>query len=271
MSEDGQQYRPLGGYGKMVNYLAECSRKSGALIQLATIVKEIRWSKGQVEVFDEAGRSYTARKAIITVPVGVWTAEENAKGTVQYAPSLPHKVQAAKQMGFGSVIKVLLQFKDAFWEDEAVEKKCNANTGNFHMAISDMPVPTWWSQLPNRSTLLTGWLSGPQATHMKNDDDEAILLKALLSVSGIFKIDVVSLREKLQWWRVFNWTADPFTRGSYSYSTLYTTNARSVLAEPVENTLFFAGEALYEGPEMGTVEAALNSGMKVSGRIMSGE
>jgi hypothetical protein len=33
--------------------------------------------------------------------------------------------------------------------------------------------------------------------------------------------------------------------------------------------LFFAGEALYEGPEMGTVEAALTSGMKAANQIIA--
>ena len=58
-------------------------------------------------------------------------------------------------------------------------------------------------------------------------------------------------------------------RGSYSYSTLQTTQARSVLIEPIEDTLYFAGEALYEGTEMGTVEAALTSGNKVADIILS--
>jgi monoamine oxidase len=68
---------------------------------------------------------------------------------------------------------------------------------------------------------------------------------------------------------VYNWSADPFTRGSYSYSTPQTADARKIMIEPVQNMLFFAGEALYEGPEMGTVEAALTSGMKAANQIIA--
>jgi monoamine oxidase len=45
-------------------------------------------------------------------------------------------------------------------------------------------------------------------------------------------------------------------------------NARNVLSEPVDNTLFFAGEYLYDGPAMGTVEAALTSGQDIASRII---
>ncbi|MCW3106777.1 MAG: FAD-dependent oxidoreductase, partial [Segetibacter sp.] len=269
MTEDEQQYRPVGGYGNMIQYLSDCSKKAQAIIHLSTVVKEIRWSKGKVEVIDESGRSYTAHKVIITAPLGIWTAEENAKGAILYTPLLPRKTQAAKQMGFGSVIKVLLMFKDNFYENELIKKQRGIDLSTLHMAITDSPIPTWWTQFPDRSSLLTGWLSGPKAEQMKNEDDEAILLSGLNSLNGIFNIDTNYLKENLQWWKVFNWTKDPFTRGSYSYSTLHTAKARKVLMEPVEDTLFFAGEALYDGPEMGTVEAALTSGSEIASKILS--
>jgi len=40
------------------------------------------------------------------------------------------------------------------------------------------------------------------------------------------------------------------------------------LNEPVEKTIFFAGEYLYEGPAMGTVEAALTSGLRTADQII---
>jgi monoamine oxidase len=99
-------------------------------------------------------------------------------------------------------------------------------------------------------------------------DEEVIIEKAVESLSIIFGIGKEKIREQLQSWNVFNWTADPFTRGSYAYSTMETEEARKVLMEPVENTLFFAGEALYDGAEMGTVEAALISGKRVAKEVL---
>jgi monoamine oxidase len=271
LSEDEQQYRPAEGYGKMIEYVSDCCEKAGSIIQLSTVVKEIRWAKGQVEVIDETHHSYTAHKAIITVPLGVLTAEKDRRGAIDFLPALPAKTEAARQMGFGAAIKVLLAFKENLVKDEQIQRQAGIDLNNLSMALSDMPIPTWWTQLPNDSCLLTGWLSGPKAEEIKHKDDETIMQTALESLAGILNVGHDSLKERLQWWKVFNWAIDPFTKGSYSYSTLYTAKARKILMEPVEDTLFFAGEALYEGPEMGTVEAALTSGLDTASKILATE
>jgi monoamine oxidase len=63
-----------------------------------------------------------------------------------------------------------------------------------------------------KTPLLTGWLAGPKAEQLKNSADEVILDKALASLSAIFTIDVNTVQENLQWSKVYNWSADPFTR-----------------------------------------------------------
>jgi hypothetical protein len=60
---------------------------------------------------------------------------------------------------------------------------------------------------------------------------------------------------------------DPFARGAYAYKTIDTLQVIEVLSEPVEDTIYFAGEAYYSGPEMGTVEAALASGESVASKM----
>ncbi|GEO08507.1 hypothetical protein SAE01_10030 [Segetibacter aerophilus] len=268
-SEDEQQYRSIGGYGNLIKWLAEASRKAGTILKLSTIVKEIRWQKGEVEIVDELGETYTAGNALVTVPLGVWTADKDAKGAINYIPKLSAKTEAALQMGFGSVIKILLKFEKGFFKEALLKKQADTDLSNLHMAFSDQSIPTWWTQHPNDTPLLTGWLSGPKADQMKDETDEEILSKSLYSLQEIFQVDIHELKNNLEWSKVFNWTIDPFTKGSYSYSTLHTATARKILLEPVEDTLFFAGEALYDGPEMGTVEAALKSGKDVAAQLLS--
>lgn len=268
MTEDDQQYRPAGGYEKLIQFLADECKKLGVIIELSVVVKEVRWNKGQVEVIDETNHGYVASKLIVTVPLGVWLEAEHEKGAIKYTPTLAHKTDAATQLGFGSVIKILIYFKEAFWESDSLKQRINKDVSNLHMLLSDQPIPTWWTQLPVRSTLLTGWLSGPKAAQMKDLTDDLILQKALDSLSTVFGLEVEDLKEKVLWLQVINWTSDPFTRGSYSYSTINTATARKTLAEPVENTLFFAGEGLYDGPEMGTVEAALISGSETAEKVL---
>ncbi len=70
--------------------------------------------------------------------------------------------------------------------------------------------------------------------------------------------------------RAINWGNDPFARGAYSYATPRTRDAQSALKKPNGDAIFFSGEALYAGPDMGTVEAALASGQETAQTIMTG-
>jgi monoamine oxidase len=267
-TEDEEQYRPKDQYGKMIQFLADEITAAGGLIQLSTAIKEIRWLKDQVEVLDETHHEYVARKVIITVPLGVWTAPEGEKGTITYRPSLLEKTNAAKQMGFGSVVKILMHFKEIFWEEEKIVKNNIKSTKDFSFVFADALIGTWWSQLPEHKPVLTGWVAGPRAKAFNNMDEETIIQQAIESLSIVFNLTPEKIREYLQFCYVFNWTTDPFTRGSYAYTTIDTAAARKILLDPIENTLFFAGEGLYDGPEIGTVEAALTSGMHVAKEVL---
>ncbi|MDB5134024.1 MAG: FAD-dependent oxidoreductase [Mucilaginibacter sp.] len=262
--DEDAQYRIHGGYGRMINYLANESQVNGAQLFLNTTVKEIYWENRHVEVIAADGVSYRAQKVIIALPLGVL----QANGAVNFSPSVPLYQEAIRQMGFGSIIKVLLEFKNAFWEDEEAAKLAGSSLKEMGFLLSDEEIPTWWTQFPEHSTLLTGWLGGPPAAEKKDTSDEEILRQGLQSLANIFKRNMEDLKTDLTAWKVVNWTADPFTRGSYAYDTVAAPEARKILTNPVNHTIYFAGEYLYEGPAMGTVEAALTSGMEVARELL---
>jgi monoamine oxidase len=93
--------------------------------------------------------------------------------------------------------------------------------------------------------------------------DEGQLNIALHSLAALVLAQPADLRALLVAHHVANWPADPYARGAYSYATVHGEAARATLAAPVDDTLFFAGEAFYQGPAVGTVEAALATGMRV--------
>ena len=92
---------------------------------------------------------------------------------------------------------------------------------------------------------------------------------ALQSLSGIFKKPVHTLKQLLTASLVAKWQNDPFVKGAYSYGMIHSTEAQKIFANPVQDSIFFAGEAFYNGPSPGTVEAALVSGKNVAERIMN--
>jgi monoamine oxidase len=63
---------------------------------------------------------------------------------------------------------------------------------------------------------------------------------------------------------VHHWQQDPFARGAYSYVAVGGHGARRALAEPLDDTLFFAGEAADHEGEHGTVAGALRSGERAA-------
>ena len=256
-SGDDEQYRIENGYGILVDDLKNSCLQNDCEFYLSNIVSEIQWTSGQANVITSEKKYFSSKKVIITVPIKLIA--EPTEASISYKPALPEIINAAKEIGYGGVIKVVLEFSRAFWETEKVH--------NLLFVFSSEKIPTWWSQLPDKTPVLTGWLAGPKANELSNETNETILRHALHSLAAIFATDVEFLERLLKASFVHNWIADPFSKGAYSYKSLTTETSQKILLKPVSGTLFFAGEALSK-EHFGTVEAALHSGKEVAEKIL---
>jgi monoamine oxidase len=253
--EDEEEYRLEGGYRRLIDYLVgECGRNDCTL-HLSSPVTLVRWQQGRVEVRTAGGQSFTADRLITTVSLGVLP-------TLRFSPGIPEYIGAAGQIGFGSVIKILLEFKTPFWKG----KKTGDQT---LFLLSFEPVPTWWTQTPETHPLLTGWLAGKAMPTFRQLDQAGRIDSCLRSLAAIFSVSPDFLRQQLKASLILDWEQTPYIRGGYSFDTVATPVARALLSEPVAQTLYFAGEAIYEGSAPGTVEAAFSSGLAVAEKIMA--
>ena len=241
-----KQYRIKGGYVQLIDHLVNCCRQLNTEIYLNTCVNKIEYEPGNVTVNTNDNKEFQANKLIITVSAGILQS-----GTIQFKPELADHAVAIQGLGFGGVIKFLLEFKTCFW------KEFDDETG---FLLTDEDIPTWWTQLPAESNLLTGWLGGPNATKKIFEPDASLLQTALLSLSSIFHIPPAMLQEELTTYKIINWLNQPFIKGGYSYNTLHSKKAINILSSPVEDTIYFAGEAISKSESQGTVESALQSG-----------
>jgi len=107
------------------------------------------------------------------------------------------------------------------------------------------------------------------AEKLAEKTDDEILRMALKSLSVTFNLELDFLKSELRSSHIFNWTNEAFAEGAYSYALPGTKKARKKLKEPVEGTLFFAGEGLYDGDSLGTVESALANGKEAALKILS--
>lgn len=253
--EQDEQYRIRGGYQQLIEYLQQASIANGCIIHTSCTVKTIRWQTNQVAAVTAGGQTFTAEKVIITVPLGVLQAGPHHTTSISFEPAIDTHRQALQQIGFGAVVKVIVQFREAFWLR-------NGKVPGF--LLSEEAIPTWWTFLPDTDPILTGWLGGPSTARFSEAPEETIVQQALQSLANIFSIPAAELKTLLTASFVVRWQNDPYTLGAYSYNQLFTTSVRQLLNEPIKNTLFFAGEAMYDGINGGTVEAALVSGVEVS-------
>jgi monoamine oxidase len=263
------QHRINGGYVTMIEYLANACRHAGNTIHTDAIAKEVTWNNNKVTVTTSYNKVYNADKVIVALPLGVLQAPFYAEGALVFNPALHEQADALQDIGFGAVIKILLEFDSIFWEEDAITKLAGANLSTMGFLFSNSSIPTFWTQAPKHSSLLTGWLGGPPAYEKKDMLPEEILQLALKSLSEVFRIPVAELKSKLVAWNVANWTLDPYTRGSYTYNKVNSAKARHILQQPVAKTIYFTGEYLYDGTAIGTVEAALCSGKNVAEALLN--
>jgi monoamine oxidase len=255
--DESKQYHPVGGYGKMMITLSDELKKKQVDIKLNFVVGEIKHHRDHVEVISVSGESVVAGKVIITIPPSVLK-----RGEIKFSPPVTIHANAIQKIETGGVIKFLVEFDKAIWRQEGFRQM-----PDLHFLFSDAFVPTWWTQPHQETPLLTGWLSGPRASSCVLSESE-LGDKACESLAYLFNVTADTVKQHIRALLVINWVTDPFSRGAYVYRTPETLQLIDILTAPVDYTIFFAGECLYKGAEIGTVEAAMGSGKEAAMKVI---
>jgi monoamine oxidase len=249
-----KQARVAGGYGALVEFLtAECSNH-GVAIHFGSAVSAIEATDGKVMVRCTNSDVHDCDTVILTVPLPCLK-------EIVLPPAEREKAAATAQIGFGNVIKILLRFETRWWVDKQMD------LSDLTFLLSDARIPVWWTQHPMDLPVLTGWLGGSKTYAMADLGEHELIEAGLDSLAGIFGFDPKQLMRNLVAARAINWARDPLAGGAYSYATPATRAAQAVLSNN-GGVVFFSGEALYRGRDMGTVEAALASGMETARTLL---
>jgi monoamine oxidase len=268
MNDDEEhQYRIDGGYQSLIDYLAKKCGEKGCEILTSSIVSDIKWNRGKAEVITNKKETYISEKVIITIPAGVLQANEG-EGIIRFYPGIPGKKKEIQTIGYGNAMKIFLQFKREFWKQDDYVKRYGKKIKELGFIVSGASVPVWWTQYPNECGMLTGWLGGVNTAKFELSKESEILDSAIESVAHIFGASKQEIETELKTSKIVDWAKKSFTRGAYTYPTVESNKIGEVLFLPVENTLYFSGEAFYNGPSKGTVEAALASGKKTAELIL---
>ncbi|MER3426971.1 MAG: FAD-dependent oxidoreductase [Pyrinomonas sp.] len=271
-TEGGRAFRLLDGYGKVIEHL--CARLSGDVrLELCTVVERIYWEQGAVSVCaqraDGTGATFRARACIVTIPLGVLRASPDARGAILFSPDLSEKRAAMLKIEVGQVVRLNLIFRRRWWPEflraRYDQRKATERMG--FLFARDEPFPTWWTQHPAHTPVLVGWAGGSRAERLLASGD--VVEQAISSLCRIFgseRREMEALIEEVRW---HDWSADPFARGSYSYIGVGGLYAPQALAQPVADTLFFAGEATNTAGHEATVHGALQTGQRAAEEVIA--
>jgi monoamine oxidase len=235
------------------------------VVHLETVVSSVHWKRGQVRVAtDSPGGSETfgAEAAIITLPLPVLKAPPGAPGSVRFTPSLRMKRKAMDHLDMGHVWKVTLEFKEEFWRDIPPLRDL------LFLQDYTQPFPTWWTMSPARVPLLCGWAAGPRADRLAGASLRGLLDVAVESLAGAAGIPRRHVEVQLVSGHVHDWQSDRYAQGSYTNVLVGGLDAWKTLARPLEQTLFFAGEATCGGGYNATMEGAVASGRRAAEELL---
>ncbi len=261
---DGDRsFRLPAGYDAIAYALLHAIPDSHGEVRLNSVVYQVRWRRGFAEVrcrsaLDQHEATLRCAKLIVTVPLGVLQAGPPATGAIRFDPAPGGILKAAGALKFGHVYRISFRFREAFWDDDERLRR----TG--FLVSKDKSFFTWWTSHPVMAPVLTGWCAGSAAEALLGARKASMAEEALAALSRILQRRIP--RPAAAYFH--DWTADPFSRGAYSYVPPGALSARRTLGVPVEDTLYFAGEAANRNGHGGTVHGAIESGIRAARLVL---
>ena len=249
----GGDHLPVGGYGRLVDALAE-----GLDIRLESAVVSIAYGETGVGVQTISGETFLGTQVIVTVPLGVLKA-----GAITFDPPLPeNKLETIDRLDMGNLEKIVLVFDEAFWLD-AFERDVLIYVSGVEGANPSFFDITQDAGAPTLVSLYAGGYARAMQALTPDVADAILIEDALAALSEALQRSIPRPRASY----VTHWTRDPRSLGSYSYLPIGSSPADyDRLAAPVADRVLFAGEATYY-PYLGTVTGALLSGLREAKRL----
>ncbi|MEO0537817.1 MAG: NAD(P)/FAD-dependent oxidoreductase [Cyanobacteria bacterium P01_A01_bin.123] len=245
---DGDRYSRLqNGYSHLLERFA-----AGLNIRCATPVARIRWNSSGVQIQTETDTTYTAQQVVITLPLALLQAN-----AVAFEPQLPEaKLNAIQGLGAGHITKLILKFDQPFWSQK------------LESCLTILDTQLWWRpgwKRNNEAPVFTAYTGATGADQLGALGQEGAIRAGLQNLEQMFEMP---LAERLIDALFVDWQADPYAQMAYSYVPVNGAGLRSQLAQPIDQVLFFAGEATHP-TRAATVHGALESGMRAAHEILS--
>jgi monoamine oxidase len=265
-TEGDRMFHVRGGYAQVPEFLAQQIREHGGTFSMETRATAIRWKQGSVEVDclrDGKAETFHAPAVVIALPLGVLQS-----GALKLSPSPERAMRLVSQIRVGHAHRTNLVFRSKFWADSSAQTRAkHLDELSFLHSFNEL-FPVWWTRFPEESSTLVAWTGGPRADAIANRSAHNLEHAAIRELAKIFAVDEARLRDGPVQSVSHDWQKDPLALGSYSYLPAGALHVPGALTEPIESTLFFAGEHTDTTGNWGTVHGAMESGQRAANQIL---
>ena len=234
--DTGVNWRVIEGYGSVI-----AAHGADLRTELGCGVERVDHRGRELRIETSSG-AVTAQAVVVTLPTPLIAENENF-----FLPALPEKARAAAGLPLGLADKLFLSLSDA----ETFDPDSRA------FGAYDRTATAAYQFRPLGRPLIECYFGGALAAELEKGGEAAFLDFAVAELVGLFGADFarrVAPRGSHQW------GADPLSRGSYSYALPGRADDRAVLAAPVDDRIFFAGEACSR-TDFSTAHGAFRTGV----------
>ena len=170
-------FRAQNGYTSLLNLFRDQVSTFGADLRTETIVESVNWHDGNVKVKAHNSRGslmLEGSKVLVTVPLSVLKAKAGQSGAIQFTPQLPpEKLEALDKLEMGKVIRVVLRFRERFWESIKPSARSRKNLSGMAFLFSQSEwFPTWWTTMPEKSPIITAWAPFRAAERLSGQSEQ---------------------------------------------------------------------------------------------------
>ena len=234
--DTGVNWRVVEGYGATI-----ASHARQVPVRLGCAVRSID-HRGRYLAIETTDGTLEAKAAIVTLPSNLI-----AEQAIRFTPALPQKVEAAAGLPLGLADKLFLSLTDA--EEFDADTRLfghteRTGTGAYHFRPFGRP-------------MIEAYFGGSLADEIELGGERAFHDFALAELTRLLGS---SFARRVRPVASYSWRSDPLARGSYSYAQPGKAECRKLLASPVDDRLFFAGEACSEG-DYSTAHGAYQTGI----------
>lgn len=237
-------WRVLEGYGAAIVAYAQ-----DVPVALGCPVRRIDRSGMRLRI-ETARGAIAAARVIVTLPSTVIAETEHL-----FAPPLPEKTEAAAGLPVGLADKLFLALDHAeeFAPDSRLFGRTDTHkTGAYHLRPFGRP-------------MIEAFFGGRLAADLEECGVSAFFDFAVEELTGLLGADFA---KRLKPGPMHLWAADPFARGSYSFALPGKAGCRAQLAAPIDDRIFFAGEAC-SAHDFSTAHGAYRTGVAAAEAIIA--